>query len=79
MLDSGKKKSTLCATEKRNILTLVLSEKKFLNKTKNNNPTPCKLNGRSLRECIIYKRKYNMIVINNTMYTNSDKMTRKQR
>ena len=35
MLNSGKKK---------NILTLVLSEKKFLNETKNH-----KLNGRSLR------------------------------
>ena len=32
---------------KINILTLVLSENQFLNKTKNHN-TPCKLNGRSL-------------------------------
>ena len=35
-----------------NILTLVLSENKFLNETKNHNPLPppppCKLNGRSL-------------------------------
>ena len=31
-----------------NILTLVLSEKKFLNETKNHNPPPFKLNGRSL-------------------------------
>ena len=41
MLNSGKKR-------KKNILTLVLSEKKFLNETKNHNP-PFKLNGRSLR------------------------------
>ena len=40
MLNSGKK---------INILTLVLSEKKILNETKNHN-TPCKLNGRSLIE-----------------------------
>ena len=34
----------------KNILTLVLSENKFLNETKNHNPPPppCKLNGRSL-------------------------------
>ena len=40
MLNSGK----------RNILTLVLSEKKILNETKNHNPPPppFKLNGRSL-------------------------------
>ena len=41
------KKFALCAT-KKNILTLVLSEKKFLNETKNHNPPPFKLNGRSL-------------------------------
>ena len=35
------------ATKKINILTLVLSEKKNLNESKNHNP-PCKLNGRSL-------------------------------
>ena len=34
MLNSGKK----FATKKINILTLVLSEKKFLNETKNHNP-----------------------------------------
>ena len=35
------------ATKKINILTLVLSEKKILNETKNNNPpSPLKLNGR---------------------------------
>jgi hypothetical protein len=33
---------------KKNIRTLVLSEKKFRNETKNHNPPPCKLNGRSL-------------------------------
>jgi hypothetical protein len=31
-------KIVLCATEKINILTLVLSEKKFMNETKNHNP-----------------------------------------
>ena len=36
----------LNSANKINILTLVLSEKIFLNKTKNHNP--CKLNGRSL-------------------------------
>ena len=51
MLNSGKK-IVLCATNKINILTLVLSEKKILNETKNHNP-PCKLNGRSLTETII--------------------------
>ena len=39
MLSSGKK---------INILTLVLSEKKILNETKNHNPPPFKINGRSL-------------------------------
>ena len=48
MLNSGKK---------INILTLVLSGKKNLNDTKNHNPPPCKLNGRSLNKhrMIIYK------------------------
>ena len=32
------KNFTLCATKKINILALVLSEKKFLNETKNHNP-----------------------------------------
>ena len=40
-------KFALCATKKINILTLVMSEKNFLNETKNHNP-PFKLNGRSL-------------------------------
>ena len=39
MLNSGKK---------INILTLVLSEKKILNKSNFHNPPPFKLNGRSL-------------------------------
>jgi hypothetical protein len=34
--------------KKTNILTLVLSEKKFLNEKQNHNPTPFKLTGRSL-------------------------------
>ena len=48
MLDSEKK---MCAfrDRKNKILTLVLSEKKILNETKNHNPpSPFKLNGRSL-------------------------------
>ena len=39
MLNSGKK-FALRATKKINILTLVLSEKKILNETKNHNPPP---------------------------------------
>jgi hypothetical protein len=34
------KKFALCATKKINIQTLVLSEKTFLNETKNHNPSP---------------------------------------
>ena len=48
MLNSGKK---ICAlTKKINIITLVLSENKILNETKNHNPPPpsFKLNGQSL-------------------------------
>ena len=41
----------LNSAKKINILTLVLSEKIFLNKTKNHNP--CKLNGRSLNYIIL--------------------------
>jgi hypothetical protein len=37
--------TALCTTKKINILTLVLSEKKMLNETKNHNPPPFKLNG----------------------------------
>ena len=40
MLNSGKKKIALCPTKKINIPTLVLSEKKILNETKNHNPPP---------------------------------------
>jgi hypothetical protein len=36
MLNSGKK--IYASRDKKNILTLVLSEKKFLNETKNHNP-----------------------------------------
>ena len=48
MLNSGKKNCAL-RDKKINILTLVLSEKKILNETKNHNPPPFKLNGWSLR------------------------------
>ena len=59
MLHSGKK---FGATKKINILTLVLSEKKFLNETKNHNP-PFKLNGRSIRfsENIVSKKNVQII------------------
>ena len=39
MWNFGRKNFALCATKKINILTLVLSEKKILNETKNHNPT----------------------------------------
>ena len=52
MLNSGKNVA-LSVTKKKNILTLVLSEKKILNETKNHNP-PCKLNGRSLTHLVSY-------------------------
>jgi hypothetical protein len=46
MLNSGK---IICSSrdKQKNILTLVLSEKKILKETKNQNPT-CRLNGRTL-------------------------------
>ena len=44
MLNSGNK----LRDKKINILILVLSDKKFLNETKNHNPPSFKLNGRSL-------------------------------
>ena len=47
MLNSGRKFRAL-RDKKINILTLVLSEKKFLNETKTITPPPFKLNGRSL-------------------------------
>ena len=40
MLHSGKKNSRIARQKKINILTLVLSEKKILNETKNHNPPP---------------------------------------
>ena len=40
MLNSGKKNSRFARPKKINILTLVLSEKKILNETKNHNPPP---------------------------------------
>ena len=46
MINSGKKIS-YSPDKQKNILTLVLSENKFLNETKNHNP-PCRLNGQSL-------------------------------
>jgi hypothetical protein len=51
MLNSGKIFFDL-HDKKINILTLVLSEKKFLNETKNHNP-PFKLNGRSLISSVL--------------------------
>jgi hypothetical protein len=53
MLNSGKK---------INILTLVLSEEKNLNETKNHNP-PFKLNGRSLSGAKIKKINYILIEV----------------
>jgi hypothetical protein len=47
---NSNKKIALCAIKKINILTLVLSEEKFLNEPKNHTPPPFKLNGRSLNE-----------------------------
>ena len=43
----SEKKNSRFAQQKTNILTLVLSEKKFQNERKNHNPPPLKLNGRS--------------------------------
>ena len=49
MLNPGNKIRASRDKIKINILTLVLSEKKFLNETKNHNPPPpFKLNGPSL-------------------------------
>ena len=36
----AEKKNVLCVTKQINLLTLVLSEKKILNETKNHNPPP---------------------------------------
>ena len=49
MLNSEKKNSSFA--RQKNVLTLVLSENKFLNEAKKHNP-PCKLNGRSLTELL---------------------------
>ena len=49
MLNSIKKISRFARQKK--IVTLVLSEKNFLNETKNHNP-PLKLNGRSLNKLL---------------------------
>ena len=54
MLNSGKKNRT----SRDKILTLVLSEKKILNETKNHNPLPFKLNGRSLMKVHFQKLFY---------------------
>ena len=55
MLIFGKKIRAL--HDKKKILTLVLSEKKILNETKNHNPpSPFKLNGRSLTVSRIISR-----------------------
>ena len=53
MLNSG---------EKKNILTLVLSEKKIRNETKNHNP-PFKLNGRSLIKLFSYDVKDHTFIL----------------
>ena len=58
MLNSGKKCRVL--RDKKKILTLVLSEKNFLNETKNHNPPPpppFKLNGRSLI-IVLHEKRY---------------------
>ena len=67
MLNSGKKIRVL--RDKKKILTLVLSEKKILNETKNLNP-PFKLNGRSLRgnDGLIYSDSNNKADILNTQF-----------
>ena len=54
MLNSGKKIRALRDKQKKKILTLVLSKKNFLNETKNHNPPPFKLNGRSLNVYVIH-------------------------
>ena len=58
MLNSGQKK---------NILTLVLSEKKILNETKNHGP-PFKLNDRSLRN-----GQFNLILKKNIVFSIRDR------
>jgi hypothetical protein len=48
--------------KKKNILTLVFSEKKILNETKNHNPPSFKLNGRSLITIVFRKSKEILLV-----------------
>ena len=63
MLNFGEKKFALCATKKKIILTLVLSEKKILSEAKNHNPL-FKLNGRTLKkDCLQNKHHYNEIAL----------------
>ena len=59
MLNSGKKIRAL--RDKKNILTLVLPEKKILNEMKNHNPS-FKLNGRSLT-WLLHKNIVNMSLL----------------
>ena len=54
-------KNSRFARQKKNVLTLVLSEK-FLNKTKNHNPPSFKLNGRSLITIVFRKSKEILLV-----------------
>ena len=60
MLESGKKIRAL-RDKKKNILTLVLSEKKVLNETKKHNLPPFKLNGWSLSEINLLQKRQNRI------------------
>ena len=68
MLNSGKK-FALCATKKINIITLVMSEKKILNETKNHNPLQIKW---SVPKVIPLLQKYQQKIIthNGDNYTN---------
>ena len=52
MLNSGENNSSF-ARQKKNILTLVLSEKKNPNEIKNQTPPPFKLNGRSFTDIFV--------------------------
>ena len=67
MLNSGKKNSRFARQKKINILTLVLSEKTFLNETKNHNP-PFKLNGRSLTTRDKIYKKYGIRSVSNPLH-----------
>ena len=63
MLNSGK--------NKKNILTLVLSEIKILNETKNHNPPPFKLNGRSLINNVLCKHVNDWVEVSNNVFITS--------